>query len=406
MARSQLTPYIPGVISVRQTATGYTARARYRDRHNKLREATAVAATKRKSEEILKAKIAKLAEQYEGGDGTLNHNTTVGKAAHEWVEASKRRRVKMKGGGTKPLSDNTIRQYEGDVKRYLTGSTLEHLTVTQANDVGRITEWLANIADNHGEAAAVSARKVLSGTLLLAEQREAIEISKMSRVPTPGAKEGTKGAGRMCRDADCDYDCGKRHSGVGRALTPDEWLKVAKAVEAEKLGLGAADVQDLTHFLFGTGARIQEALQRVDWDDIDWEARTVHVRGTKTPRADRVLQLSDELTKRLERRKEDLGDRAKGLVFGVTRYATKVGQPRDVSNTIRKITPVLAGVGLPWAGTHTFRRTVATWMDESGAGLAEIADQLGHANVTVTAGYLGRKTQPTRAAGVMVTPTR
>lgn len=43
-------------------------------------------------------------------------------------------------------------------------------------------------------------------------------------------------------------------------------------------------------------------------------------------------------------------------------------------------------------------------MDEAGASLAEIANQLGHADINVTAKYLGRKTQPTRAATVMRLP--
>jgi integrase len=41
----------------------------------------------------------------------------------------------------------------------------------------------------------------------------------------------------------------------------------------------------------------------------------------------------------------------------------------------------------------------------SGAPLAEIANQLGHADVNVTANYLGRTGTPTRAASVMVLPT-
>jgi integrase len=40
-------------------------------------------------------------------------------------------------------------------------------------------------------------------------------------------------------------------------------------------------------------------------------------------------------------------------------------------------------------------------MDASGAPLAEIANQLGHTDVNTTAGYLGRRTAPTRAATVM-----
>lgn len=55
---------------------------------------------------------------------------------------------------------------------------------------------------------------------------------------------------------------------------------------------------------------------------------------------------------------------------------------------LRAIRRVLAEAGLSWAGSHTFRRTVATWMDASGAPLAEIANQLGHADVNTTASYL------------------
>jgi integrase len=125
----------------------------------------------------------------------------------------------------------------------------------------------------------------------------------------------------------------------------------------------------------------------------------VRVRGTKTAAAERVLALSDELAARLARRAKTWG--ADGLVFGTTRFVTKVGRLREVGNVLRGIRRVLAEAGLSWAGAHTFRRTVATWMDASGAPLAEIANQLGHADVNTTAGYLGRRQAPTRAATVM-----
>jgi integrase len=88
-------------------------------------------------------------------------------------------------------------------------------------------------------------------------------------------------------------------------------------------------------------------------------------------------------------------------VFGTTRFESKRGQAREVGNVLRAVRGVLSEAGLSWAGSHTFRRTVATWMDASGAPLAEIANQLGHADVNTTAGYLGRRQAPTRAATVM-----
>lgn len=61
----------------------------------------------------------------------------------------------------------------------------------------------------------------------------------------------------------------------------------------------------------------------------------------------------------------------------------------------------LDAAGAVWATSHTFRRTVATWIDEAGFPLAEIANQLGHANVNVTATYLGRQQGSSRAGSVL-----
>jgi integrase len=165
----------------------------------------------------------------------------------------------------------------------------------------------------------------------------------------------------------------------------------------------SADTADIAAFLFGTGARISEALHCVSWSDVDLELGTVRVRGTKTANADRVLSLADDLSERLRQRAALHGTR--GLVFGVTRYASKVGEPRDRNNVSKALRQAFAKAGVPWAGTHTFRRTVATWLDANGAALAEIANQLGHADTNVTAAYLGRTGTPTRAAQVMVLPT-
>lgn len=139
------------------------------------------------------------------------------------------------------------------------------------------------------------------------------------------------------------------------------------------------------------------------WGDVDLEARTVRVRGSKTLAADRTLALSEELALRLRRRGEIWG--REGLVFGTTRFGSKRGQAREVGNVLRGIRRILTTAELSWDGSHTFRRTVATWMDAGGAPLAEIANQLGHADVNTTAGYLGRRQPPTRAATVMTLGT-
>ena len=63
----------------------------------------------------------------------------------------------------------------------------------------------------------------------------------------------------------------------------------------------------------------------------------------------------------------------------------------DQSNSAKAIRGVLDGAGFEWAVPHTFRRTVATLLNEAGIPIARIADQLGHADPSMTARvYLGR----------------
>jgi hypothetical protein len=43
-----------------------------------------------------------------------------------------------------------------------------------------------------------------------------------------------------------------------------------------------------------------------------------------------------------------------GLVLGVTRFASKAGQPRDRNNVSKSLRNVFARAGVPWAGTRPF----------------------------------------------------
>jgi len=330
---------------------------------------------------------------HRGGDSTLNQDTTVERAARLWLEAAKRKRVRGK-----PLAPRTLEQYEGNLARYVEGSRIATRKLATANNVSVIEQWLAVVADAHGNGAAQAARKVLSNTLAHAERQGAIAASVMSRVQTPSANAGTAGD-RKCLDPDCDLDCGKRHLDTRRALTEAEARRLFSVADEDD----AADLADLLRFLFGTGVRIREALEGVAWGDVDLEVGTVRVRGTKTAAADRTLALSEELALCLGQRGEVWG--RDGLVFGTTRFGSKRGQAREVGNVLKGIRRVLTTAELSWAGSHTFRRTVATWMDASGAPLAEIANQLGHTDVNTTAGYLGRRQAPTRAATVMTLGT-
>lgn len=389
MARPAAPPFTPGTISFKPhpTANGLLqARSTYLDDNNRRHDVTASGKTEAAARRQLQGKVNQARAEYRGGDETLRHDTKLPTAAAIWLDWKEREK----------LSANTMRDYRGYVERCVNKGSLASLSVSGANDVARIEAWLTTIADERGETAAKQSRKVLSGILGLAERRGAIQASVMHRAITPKAKAGSIGD-RKCGDPDCDYECEKRHLDTRRAFTPAEAVTVQAVADNAK-----ADVGDLAAFLFGTGARISEALHNTSWADVDLARRTVRIRGTKTAQADRILKISDPLAERLHLRAELHG--TLGLVFGTTYFATKLGQPRDRNNVSKALRRVFVAADVPWAGSHTFRRTVASWLDEKGAGLAEIANQLGHADTNVTAKYLGRKTAPTRAASVMVLP--
>ena len=65
---------------------------------------------------------------------------------------------------------------------------------------------------------------------------------------------------------------------------------------------------------------------------------------------------------------------------------------RDRSNVGKVFRQVREGSDFDWVKTHTYRKTVATLLDESGASARMIADQLGHSRVSMTQDvYLGRR---------------
>ncbi|MFF0338367.1 tyrosine-type recombinase/integrase [Kribbella sp. NPDC004875] len=55
-----------------------------------------------------------------------------------------------------------------------------------------------------------------------------------------------------------------------------------------------------------------------------------------------------------------------------------------------------------WVKSHSFRKTLATLLDDVGHSARQIADQLGHSRVSMTQDtYLGRKIRNTKAVEAM-----
>ena len=159
------------------------------------------------------------------------------------------------------------------------------------------------------------------------------------------------------------------------------------------------DLPEMARFMLATGLRLGETLG-VTWADLDLTAGTVAVHRTvvrvkgqglvakrvKSRASERGLLLPAWCVELLRARRVRLGG-FDGPVFPDTR-----GRWRDPSNVGKVFRAVRGGSSFEWVKTHTYRKTVATLLDQSGASARMIADQLGHSRVSMTQDvYLGRR---------------
>lgn len=374
MARHALSPYevdkittgphpkIPGMVR---------ARARYRrEDGGPLLDAYGTGKSKAAAERDLRANLERKRQRHNGGSEQVSTSSTVEQVAGVWLDEKRAQRPR--------LAARTLDEYEKWVSAYVTGTDYGRLKISAAANVVRGEQHLRAVANGQhkptsrggGEGAMRSARKVLHGIMDTAHRHGATPHPVRFRLQ-----------GRTATDERDRID-------TARAFTRDELARVQETADAH-----GADVGDLVAFLTALGPRVSEALHGVAWSDVDLETGTVVIRGTKTKNAQRTVTMPAWLAKRLAARAGLHG--TAGLVFGVTRYASKRGQPRDLSNVLDTLRDVLDSAGCPWAGSHTFRRTYATLADEAGASLGQIAAVLGQDPVT-TSTYI--KTRPIATA--------
>ena len=246
---------------------------------------------------------------------------------------------------------------------------------------------LAEIRDDAGPSAAKTAKTILSGMFGLAMREDAMTGNpalQSIRLPTPRKPPA--------------------------ALTPDQADQLVDQLRGDQRAVNL-DLPDLAEWMLGTGARIGETLaaRRPVIVDGTWEinATVVRVRGQglvvqerpKTAAGWRRLALPPFVLAMLERR--DLEPRFEwphAVVFGSPYRASL----RDRSNTTGDLRDVLDRLGWGWVTSHTFRKTVATRLDEAGLPARVIADQLGHSRPSMTQDvYLGRGVVSAAAAKVL-----
>jgi integrase len=352
-----------------QKATRWKARVYVRGHDGVRQEIVRFGRTRREAEASLDAAIVAVLR---GADAVINPTMPLLEAGQRWLQ-----QIARPDSG---LSARTIADYCWTWQKYVdsTTSSLRGLTLQQANDPQRIRGFLQRVAEAHGSASAKKAKSVLHGVIGYAVDNGVLPSDATRQVRTVTSTA----AKSKVRD----------HT---RAMTRSERDNIIAAtlLAAREPGLNPRTrrkrraTADLIAFLAGTGARIDEA-RRVRWHDVNLERGRVYLRGTKSETSDRWLNLPDWLVRQLAARAADCG--AEGHVFAAPaqRDPERVW---DQSNSAGAVRDALDACGLTWAVPHTFRRTVATLLDQANLPIARIADQLGHSDVSMTARvYLGR----------------
>lgn len=377
----------------RRQATVWRARCYQRTVDGRLREVTRWAKTQRAAITAVQEALEELVIQDAAdGEDMLTSTSPFTEAGAAWLEWIKRPEARASRGG---LSQQTLRLYRGTYERYIDapGSPLRGRTIAQVNDPQRLILFLQRIADRKGTTTAKTSRTVLASILKLCLRRGVIKVNVAhaigavaSATPTDTGRDRSRAFTRAERDTVLHVADRK----VEQATNP-------RSIRKWQL------TADLMAFMAGTGCRIGEA-RMVTWDDVDLTKQRVRVRGTKTTGSDRMNNLPDWLADRLLRRRRFMATWEYNAP-----YVFSMGRPLEVelsdgqltypgsnvaidaTNLAHGVRQVLDDAGFPWAIPHTFRRTVATLLHEAGIPLASIADQLGHADPTMTMSvYLGR----------------
>jgi integrase len=286
----------------------------------------------------------------------------------------------------KGRSVKTLEQYryrlDHQVRPALGGLRVRELTA------GVVDRHLVAIGRKHGPATAKMTRTVLSGMCGLAARHDALDRNPV-------------------RDAG---SISSKPKNAPRSLAAHEMRQllayltyVPKAQER--------DLPDFVGFMAATAMRIGEAAAAM-WDAVDLDAGTVEVRGTVIREKGKGLYVKPEPKSKAGWRTLLMPPWCVEMLLlrAQTRFAkgedpvfpAQFGGLRDPSNTQADLKEAFTFAGVPWASSHTLRKTVATLMDEAGLPARAAADQLGHSKTSLTQDvYYGRKVASTGAAEVL-----
>jgi integrase len=236
------------------------------------------------------------------------------------------------------------------------------------------------VRDESSVSSAKTVRAILSGVCAYAVRFGALDANPVREV---GRLESKKA---------------KHQRAKPRALTAAQVLDLFDKLDRDPKAV-ADDLPDLARLFVATGERTGEALG-AHWPDFDqanevlvMAGNVIRARGRgkilnrgKTENAARTIPLPDWCVDMLVQRRASATDLT-GPIF-----PSSTGTVREASNVRnRGWNPFVRRAGYEWVTFRTFRKTVATLLDDAGLTARQIADILGHAHPSMTQDvYMGR----------------
>lgn len=356
-----------GVIHEAEIAPGvWRARTLYRFQDGKRRqvERTRAGKTAAKAVTALKEALTKIVTP---GSGAITGQTKLSVLADEFLT--------VKAGRAARTVDTYRYQLDNHIK-----PRIGDLTITEAT-TKKLQTFITAVTKEHGPGAAKGCRSVLSGMFGIAVREDAIRTNPVAGVENISRGE-SKGA---------------------IALPLEDVTRFREAIRGDE-ELARLDIVDLMEFMLFVGCRVGEALA-LRWSHVDLAKGTITLSATvsrargeglilqehgKTASSTRTITVPEEALAILRSR----SDNGNELVF-----PSMLGKLRDGNNTERDWRLHRERLGFPKVTSHSFRKTVATALDQAGMSARAIAEYLGHKQPSMTQDvYMSRNTGSADAA--------
>ncbi|MFC9555535.1 tyrosine-type recombinase/integrase [Rhodococcus sp. NPDC056960] len=301
----------------------------------------------------------------------------------------------------------TLRRYD-DVAKFISAQ-LGGLRLQEVS-TQRLETFLRSVAEVNGAGNAKSTRSVLSGMFSMATRLGVVKVNPVR--DTRPATSTTKPARSLEPEQLAKLLVDLRESkipcpAVGKGGVP---LPSKYRVPTVAEYCASVDLIDVITMFAATGVRMSELIG-MTWPGLDLQAKTITLseKATRVPgvgltlvsrdddpkNTNRTLALPDFAVTMLRARKLAMPPNTHQVLF-----PSSTGTIRDADALNVQWRRVRAALRLDWVTAHTFRRTVASLLDESKMGPRITADQLGHASPSMTMDkYMSRgKVRPEVAA--------